>query len=200
MKYKAEYESRKNINERFAELKSTGLTASAGCHLRQQIGKAGHIYYLNARGIDNSEVIPDRERKSLGAEETFMSDIGNKPELEERLRGIADEVWQRTSKREFYGRTVTLKVKYADFTEVSKRRTLTRPIEDFNILWDISLDLLAAVEFSQNKRIRLLGLYISNIMETNESEDRQLKLNFGEDETENDSRNMPVMIKEHTKP
>jgi DNA polymerase-4 len=145
-------------------------------------GKAGHIYYQNARGIDSREVIPDRIRKSLGAEETFMADLGGKMELEERLREIAEEVWRRASKRDFYGRTVTLKVKYADFKEVSKRRTLSRPIEDFYSLWSIAGDLLEVVEFGQQKKIRLMGLSISNARETNEIEDRQLKLDFGEED------------------
>ena len=147
-------------------------------------GKAGHIYYQNARGIDNREVIPDMIRKSLGAEETFMTDLDNKAELEEKLKEIADEVWRRTSKREFYGRTVTLKIKYADFREVSKRRTLSKPVEDFYTFWSVVLDLLAVVEFSKQKMIRLIGLSVSNARETSEMEDRQLKLDFGEAETE----------------
>jgi DNA polymerase-4 len=147
-------------------------------------GKAGHIYYQNARGIDNREVVPDRIRKSLGAEETFMTDLYNKAELEEKLREIADEVWRRTSKREFYGRTVTLKIKYADFKEVSKRRTFSKPIEDFYTFWNAALDLLALVEFDEQKRIRLMGLAISNAREAAEMEDRQLKLDFGEDVAE----------------
>jgi len=147
-------------------------------------GKTGHIYYQNARGIDNSEVIPDRIQKSLGAEETFMTDLDNKIELEEKLREIADEVWRRTSKQAFYGRTVTLKIKYADFTEVSKRRTLSRPVEDFYTFWNVALDLLAVVEFGKHKKIRLMGLAVSNAREVSEWEGRQLKLDFGEDEAE----------------
>jgi DNA polymerase-4 len=147
-------------------------------------GKAGHIYYRNARGIDDREVVPDRIRKSLGAEETFMTDLHNRMELEEKLRKIADEVWRRVSKREFYGRTVTLKVKYADFKEVSKRRTFSRPIEDFFTFWRTGVDLLGSVEFGQEKRIRLMGLSVSNAQETNEMEDRQLRLDFGENEAE----------------
>ena len=143
-------------------------------------GKAGHIYYQNARGIDNREVVPDRMRKSLGAEETFMTDIDNKAELEEKLRKIADEVWRRTSKREFYGRTVTLKVKYADFREVSKRRTRSKPVEDFYTFCSVALDLLAFVEYGKQKKIRLMGLAVSNARETSEMEDMQLKLDFGE--------------------
>jgi len=150
-------------------------------------GKTGHTYYQNARGIDNSAVVPDRIQKSLGAEETFMTDLDNIIELEEKLREIADEVWRRTSKHEFYGRTVTLKIKYADFSEASKRRTHSKPVEDFYTFWNVALDLLAAVEFEKQKKrqkIRLMGLAVSNTRETNEMEDRQLKLDFGEDEAE----------------
>jgi len=145
-------------------------------------GKTGHIYYQNARGIDDSEVVPDRIRKSLGAEETFVTDIDNKTELEERLREIADEVWRRASKRELYGRTVTLKVKYADFREVSKRRTLSKPVEDSYTFWSVALDLLAAVELDKQQKqqkIRLMGLAVSNASETVGMGNRQLKLDFG---------------------
>ena len=152
--------------------------------LVRMFGKAGHIYYQNARGIDNSEVIPDRIQKSIGAEETFMTDLDTKIELEEKLREIAGEVWQRTSKQEFFGRTVTLKVKYADFSEISKRRTLSKPVEDFYAFWSIALDLLAVVEFGKHKKIRLIGLSVSNAREMNEWESRQLKLDFGEDAAE----------------
>ena len=146
-------------------------------------GKAGHIYYLNAAGIDDREVVPDRIRKSLGAEETFMTDLRDKTELEGKLREIADEVWQRTSVREFYGCTLTLKIKYSDFKETSKRRTLPSPIEDFNTFWALALDLLDAVEIGEQK-IRLMGLSVSNARETDETEYRQLKFDFGEIEAE----------------
>ena len=150
-------------------------------------GKAGHIYYQNARGIDKREVVPDRARKSLGAEETFMADLDNIAELEAKLREIAGEVWRRVSKQEFYGRTITLKIKYSDFKEVSKRRTFSKPVEDFYTLWSVALDLLTTVEFDEQKKqkkIRLMGITVSNAMETDVMEYRQLKLDFGEDEAE----------------
>jgi DNA polymerase-4 len=147
-------------------------------------GKAGHIYYQNARGIDNREVVPDRVRKSLGAEETFMIDLYDKMELDAKLRDIGDEVWRRISKQDFYGRTVTLKVKYADFKEVSKRKTFSRPIEDFYTLWTVAIDLLDTVDFSKQKKIRLMGISISNARDPDEMEDRQLRFDFGEDEAE----------------
>jgi DNA polymerase-4 len=160
------------------------LKKFAEAELVRLFGKAGHIYYQNARGIDNREVVPDRIRKSLGAEETFMTDIGNAAELEDKLREIADEAWRRASKQDFYGRTVTIKVKYADFREASKRRTLSKPIEEFYTFWTVAQDLLGAVEFSKQKKVRLMGLSVSGARETNEMEDRQLKLDFWEDEAE----------------
>ena len=147
-------------------------------------GKAGHIYYQNARGMDSREVVPDRIRKSLGAEETFMTDLDNKEELEKKLREIADEVWQRASARGFYGCTVTLKIKYMDFREASKRRTFSSPVEDFHTFWAAALDLLDTAEFGGQKRVRLMGLYISNAREADEMEYRQLKLDFGLNEAD----------------
>ena len=144
-------------------------------------GKAGHIYFLNAKGIDDREVVPDRIRKSLGAEETFLTDLDDKAELEGKLREIADEVWRRASGREFYGCTLTLKIKYSDFKETSKRRTLSAPIEDFRTFWAVALDLLGAAEAGQNqKKIRLMGLSVSNAREADEMEYRQLRFDFGE--------------------
>ena len=145
-------------------------------------GKMGHAYYQNARGIDDRKVVPDRIRKSLGAEETFLSDISGKAELEGHLRDIADEVWRRTSRADFYGRTVTLKIKYADFRESSKRHTCPRPIRGFYTFWNAALSLLDAVESGERRKIRLIGLYISNAMEADGMGYRQLELDFGEDE------------------
>jgi DNA polymerase-4 len=145
-------------------------------------GKQGHIYYHNALGIDNREVVPDRMRKSLGAEETFLTDICDKTELEGELRDIADEVWRRTSQQDFYGRTVTLKIKYADFREVSKRHTNSLPIDNFHTFWPVALNLLEEVEFGKHKKIRLMGLYVSNAIEANEAEFRQMYLDFGEND------------------
>jgi DNA polymerase-4 len=149
--------------------------------LARLFGKAGHIYYENALGIDYREVVPDRARKSLGAEETFLADLDDRTELEQRLKDIADEVWRRTTEQDFYGRTVTLKIKYADFREASKRHTYSLRIENFRTLWHAALNLLGSLEFGKGKKIRLMGLYISNAAETDEAEARQMYLDFGEE-------------------
>jgi DNA polymerase-4 len=144
-------------------------------------GKAGHMYYWNARGIDDREVVPERARKSLGAETTFLADLDEREELLRKLWGVSKEVWSRRTQGNFTGRTVTLKIKYADFREVSKRRTHQRPIGKFEIFWETAQELLDAVEFGSRKKIRLVGLTVSNT-EENIMEDRQLRFDFGDAE------------------
>jgi DNA polymerase-4 len=147
-------------------------------------GKAGRMYYLFARGIDCREVTPERARKSLGAENTFLSDSCDEDELIKRLREIARETWRRVSKNRFFGRTVTLKIKYADFRDVTRRKTLPKPVEDHDIFWRMAKELLRSVKFDEDNKIRLMGLTVSNTNEKEESvpEFRQLLLDFDEDE------------------
>lgn len=161
------------------DLKKFGET-----ELVRLFGKAGHMYYLFARGIDHREVIRERVRKSLGAEHTFLSDSCDEDEITRRLWGIAQETWRRVSKNRFFGRTVTLKIKYADFCDVTKRRTLTKPVENMDIFWGVTKELLSSVKFGEDSKIRLMGLTVSN---TDEKEGkipgfRQLLLDFGENE------------------
>lgn len=149
--------------------------------LTRLFGKIGHIYYLNARGVDDREVEASRVRKSLGAEHTFMTDLSDETTLREKLRAIARELWERLSRHTFTGRTVTLKVKYADFRETSKRKTLSKSIKKFDAFWSVSQELLSAVDFGETRRIRLMGLTVSNAEELDGAEYRQLKLDFGDD-------------------
>jgi DNA polymerase-4 len=149
--------------------------------LTRHFGKVGRVYYLNARDVDEREVEASRIRKSLGAENTFMADIYDEAELREKLRSIAKDVWERLSRHNFAGRTVTLKIKYADFRETSKRKTLTHSVKKFEAFWVISKGLLASADFGENKKIRLMGLSVSNAEEENDAGYRQLMLDFGDD-------------------
>jgi DNA polymerase-4 len=150
--------------------------------LTRHFGKIGRIYYLNARGVDEREVEALRIRKSLGAENTFMIDLCDEAELKEKLRSIAKEVWERLSRHAFTGRTVTLKIKYADFRETSKRKTLAQSIKKFDTFWAVSKELLASVDFGENKKIRLMGLTVGNAKEADSTGYRQLELDFGDEE------------------
>jgi DNA polymerase-4 len=150
--------------------------------LIRHFGKIGRVYYLNARGVDEREVEGSRIRKSLGAENTFMIDLCDEAELKEKLWSIAKEVWERLSRHAFTGRTVTLKIKYADFRETSKRKTLAKSIKKFETFWAVSKGLLASVDFGENKKIRLTGLTVGNAKETDSTGYRQLELDFGDEE------------------
>ncbi len=123
-------------------------------------GKAGHSYYRYARGIDNRPVEPERIRKSVGAENTFADDIHTLDDLKRELALIREEVIRRMSRASFAGRTVTIKVKYADFRQMTRSRTLTHDA-DAESLTAASEELLMSVDMS-DKPIRLLGLSVSN--------------------------------------
>ena len=139
-------------------------------------GKAGHLFYQNARAIDNREVQSDRIRKSIGAETTFQEDIQELEELKVRLKEVADEVWQRVSKRDFYGRTITLKIKYADFEQITRSKTMPWFVNDFNVFWQTAQNLLEIVD--RTKKIRLIGLTVSNTPEIEQPQAWQLEIDF----------------------
>jgi DNA polymerase-4 len=150
--------------------------------LTRLFGKAGGIYYLNALGVDYRKVTPERVRKSLGAEMTFETDIDDREELRRRLLEIANEVWARLERRYFTGRTVTLKVKYTDFKEMSRRKTLREAVKKFEALWNAAKELLDAALFANDRKIRLMGLTVSNADNEGATKYRQTLLDFGEDD------------------
>lgn len=165
--------------------KMHGLRIRTGADLKRHpesflvrhFGKAGHGYYQFARGIDDRRVEPDRVRKSVGAENTYLHDIDDPSELVERLREIADEVWRRASKRDFFGRTVTLKIKYADFEQITRSRTSTGFVTEFGSFWRTAQELLSQVD-RQGKKIRLLGLSVSNAFDMEHPRAYQLSFVF----------------------
>lgn len=142
-------------------------------------GKAGHIYYQNARAIDNRIVETDRERKSTGAENTFDRDISSFDELLIELEEIAKDVIERIGKEPFDGRTITLKAKYADFKTVTRSKTLATSVNDFSTLYNTGIDLLKNVDIE--RKIRLLGLSIKKSETSASSDAIQLTIDFGED-------------------
>lgn len=145
--------------------------------LVRHFGKAGRLYYMNARGEDDREVTPERVRKSIGAENTYMNDISNMEELLTNLHDIAEEVWRRVSKRDFAGRTVTLKVKFHDFEQITRSRTLNGFVDDFDLLWETAHDLLTHLDM-RDKSVRLMGITVSNIQEIESYNAYQLRFDF----------------------
>lgn len=156
------------------------LKQKSEAELVQFFGKVGHIYYLNARGIDNRIVEPNRERKSTGAENTFDRDISDFDELLIELDIIAKDLTDRISKEPFDGRTITLKAKYADFKTVTRSRTLTHNINNYTILFSTASELLKNIDIE--RKVRLLGLSIKKTETATPWTDAiQLSIDFGED-------------------
>lgn len=130
--------------------------------LVHHFGKAGLSYYQYARGLDSREVEAERIRKSLGSEETFLEDIYDLAVIEQELDKISQEVTRRANKRDFKAKTLTLKIKYADFTIVTRSITLNEYIDKANDMLQIAMELLSRVDDIANKKVRLLGLTLSN--------------------------------------
>jgi DNA polymerase-4 len=143
---------------------ATGLDLKARslAFLQQQFGKSGSYYYWIARGIDERPVRPDRIRKSIGAENTFFTDLFTFEAAREALQPILEKVWRHCESAGTRGRTVTLKVKYADFQQITRSRTGDAPIGTRADLERKSLALLGDV-FPGVKGIRLLGISLSSL-------------------------------------
>ncbi|WP_299258626.1 DNA polymerase IV [uncultured Aquimarina sp.] len=129
--------------------------------LTQHFGKSGGHYYKIVRGIHLSEVKPNRERKSLAAERTFSENISSEIYMLERLENIAEELQKRLKRSEVAGRTVTLKIKYSDFTLQTRSKTLPYFVSDADILLETSKELLYQSEMKNS--VRLLGISLSNL-------------------------------------
>ena len=129
--------------------------------LEQYFGKAG-TYYAIARGQDDRRVVPNRPRKSVGSETTFMQDLGRPAEIEEGIASVLEDVWSYCQRTGAAGRTVTVKIKYADFQIVTRSRTLAEPVSSRDVLERTSIELVRSV-FPLEKRVRLLGVSLSNM-------------------------------------
>ena len=149
--------------------------------LVQQFGKAGHSYYGYARGIDEREVTPNRVRKSLGAETTFAEDTDDRERLRLELSAVREEVWNRVMRHEFRGKTVALKLKFDNFRQITRSKTLFTPVDSAETLRRVSEELLAAADF-HGRKLRLIGLTVGNSPEAC-PECVQLRFDFGNPET-----------------
>ena len=129
--------------------------------LREHFGRSGFWYYDIARGNDDRAVVPDRPRKSSGSETTFPQDISDPARIEAHIAEMADEVWAWCAKAHSYGRTVTVKIKYADFRIATRSRTLNGAVDSREALHDISLALVRSV-YPLAAGVRLVGVTVSH--------------------------------------
>jgi DNA polymerase-4 len=143
--------------------------------LRAEFGKAGDYYFAAARGIDHRPVRADRPRKSVGSETTFPHDLTAAADLESALDAQADRVWEHCAGHHVAGKTVTLKLRYADFRTLTRSRTGHAPVADHASLRDAGRGLLAGL-LPVRMGVRLIGLSLSNLLDEHEQMARQLPL------------------------
>ena len=130
-------------------------------YLDANFGKSGKAYYYIVRGLQSSEVKPNRIRKSLAAERTFSENLSSEVFMLEKLENISKEVSKRLSKSKVAGRTVTLKIKYSDFTLQTRSKTLPYYVSDKVIILETAKDLLYQEKLKNS--VRLLGISLSNL-------------------------------------
>ncbi len=152
--------------------------------LTENFGKSGIHYYNVVRGIHNSKVKPSRIQKSLAAEHTFSENISSEIFMMQRLEEIAKEVEDRLLKRKLAGKTVTLKIRYSDFSIQTRSKTVPLFIASKELILEVVKELLYQEKMKES--VRLLGISISNLNNEvskkkevlKESIEVQLKLEF----------------------
>ncbi|RYE64565.1 MAG: DNA polymerase IV [Oxalobacteraceae bacterium] len=132
--------------------------------LQQHFGSSAGWYHAIARGIDDRPVNPNRERKSSGSETTFERDLFDPAEIEAGVLRMAEDVWRWCETRRSFGRTVTVKVKFGDFQQITRSRSQPGTVATFDNLRQTSLDLVRSI-FPPAKGIRLVGVTVSNFAE-----------------------------------
>lgn len=130
-------------------------------YLADHFGKHGPYYYNVVRGIHESEVKPNRMRKSLGAERTFSENISSEVFMLEKLTNIAEEIERRLQKSKVAGKTVTLKIKYSDFTLQTRSKTISYFVSSKDLILEMAKDLLYQEKMKDS--VRLLGISLSNL-------------------------------------
>ncbi|KQK31156.1 DNA polymerase IV [Bosea thiooxidans] len=161
--------------ERLGILTGADLRAKSLAFLQQHFGKSGAWYYRISRGIDERPVQPDRERRSVGAEDTFAVDIFDLEAARAEITPLVGKVWRHCEAKELRGRTVTLKVKYTDFQQITRSRTVGTPPGSASEVESIACSLLEPL-FPTKKSIRLIGVTLSSFNDDHLEDPDQLSL------------------------
>ncbi|WP_022705773.1 DNA polymerase IV [Paracoccus zeaxanthinifaciens] len=128
--------------------------------LTRRFGKAGRYYWNISRGVDHRRVSNERVRKSVGAENTFAADLMTLDQADEALVPLAAKVWTSVGRHDLHGRTVTLKVKFSDFRQITRARSLSHPVASEGELLSIARELARGV-LPDPRGARLLGITLS---------------------------------------
>ncbi|WP_299152812.1 DNA polymerase IV [uncultured Christiangramia sp.] len=139
-------------------------------YLSEHFGKSGRHFYRVVRGIHHSEVKPHRTRKSLGAERTFNENISSEIFMLEKLQNIAEEIERRLKRSDVAGKTITLKIKYSDFTQQTRSKTISYYISNNDLILEIAKELLYQEKMKNS--VRLLGISLSNL-NTDKSDNKE---------------------------
>ncbi|GJM63971.1 DNA polymerase IV [Persicobacter diffluens] len=153
------------------------LKAFSRKDLVRKFGRAGAHYYRIVRGEDFRPVIPDRVRKSIGAENTFEEDLIDGEQLKEKLLQIVETVWKRALNAGASGKTVTLKIKFHDFKQITRSKTLLNFLKNEQELKEAVFKLFNEEEESF-EAIRLMGVSISNLNLADRKTKGQLEIPF----------------------
>jgi DNA polymerase IV len=148
-----------------ADLRSKPLS-----FLQQHFGKSAAWYQAIANGEDDRPVVADRPRKSSGSETTFQNDLTEPAAIEAGILAMADDVWAWCAKAKAFGRTVTVKVKFADFHQVTRSRSFSAWVTSHDHLRQACLDLIRSL-FPPSQGVRLVGVTMSNFPEGQEPSD-----------------------------
>jgi len=164
-----------------AKLKAFGINTGGDLknrtllQLQELLGNSAEYFHDLARGIDHRPVSNDRVRKSLGAETTFQQDLRDTGEMLRQLCFLLDEVLESLSQRKLQAFTVTIKVKYTDFTQVTRSYTSDTVVSDAGIIRELLPVLLAKTD-ADFKAVRLLGISFSNLVNQDDITSSQLSL------------------------
>lgn len=153
-----------------ADLKARSLK-----ELTQHFGKMGSYYYKIARAEDERVVEPNRVRKSIGAETSFAKDLSDRRQMLFELEQVAHNVEQRLKQHQTRGRTLTLKIKFSDYQQITRSKTMPDFTSEFDVILTTATKLFEAVEL-ENRSIRLLGISLSNLENRKQIEVIQLPL------------------------
>lgn len=145
--------------------------------LKSYFGKAGGQFYSLVRGIDNRGVNPHRERKSVGAENTFSENLSDVSAMQKKLDHVGETLIKRIVKSRKFGKTISLKVKFSDFNQITRSKTLEYAIQTKEELMTAGIELLQSVDFKA-KSVRLLGLSVTNFETVSKNLPVQLKIQF----------------------
>jgi len=164
-----------------AKMQALGILTGADLHacslpkLTQNFGRSGKYYYWISRGIDHRPVEPNQVRKSIGAENTFFTDLNDFDAAWGELAPLIDKVWSYVDGHGIKGRTVTLKVKYSDFQTITRSRSCGEPVPDKASLAYQVRNLLQGI-FPLSKSIRLLGVSLQGLLDPQDKKAPQLSL------------------------